>query len=429
MKKIIILIDNIERAIFYFNFIRGAKSYTYQIYTNKPSVKFYIHFLLIKNNIKNVSVAFLKLEKNSDHFSNQIPKHTHISKCVHVVRGTQTIDKANLIYSNIKEALEIDFIKEPNIHLVLLFNGNYALTKAFSDFFCDQNIRVLFNEISNLPAKVIFDPCGVNAQSYLFDNPEFLDLYPTVSDDVHFAWLSQYEDYKLKSIPQSRLNISAIYANIFDHLFWICGVGFNVESVGFISKLSNFFNRKKVKNVTEFISSDILPNDNYVFFPTQVKNDSQLIINSEIDNIAGIKRANEIANKKAFKLVVKIHPAENSPDILYIYETLKSKYNCIFSNHNTNELIKNAQIVVTINSTVGLESLLYGKETIVLGRAIYSKFDFERVKKYIHHYLVNFDYYSDKKISQDELKKVERLSYVNYNIDPAIKFRLSTDHK
>ena len=51
------------------------------------------------------------------------------------------------------------------------------------------------------------------------------------------------------------------------------------------------------------------------------------------------------------------------------------------------DLIKAADRVITINSTVGMEALLYHKPVEILGRAFYQHFDNERLKKYIHHYL------------------------------------------
>lgn len=52
--------------------------------------------------------------------------------------------------------------------------------------------------------------------------------------------------------------------------------------------------------------------------------------------------------------------------------------------------------VVTINSTVGLEALILDKEVEVLGRAVYSHFDHERLKAYVCRYLINIDYFDDE---------------------------------
>jgi Capsule polysaccharide biosynthesis protein. len=67
-------------------------------------------------------------------------------------------------------------------------------------------------------------------------------------------------------------------------------------------------------------------------------------------------------------------------------------------------------LIYTINSTVGLESLILGKEVIVLGKAIYSAFDTEMLKKYIHSYLIDFDYFSKNEFEASHLVKLTKLS-------------------
>ena len=51
----------------------------------------------------------------------------------------------------------------------------------------------------------------------------------------------------------------------------------------------------------------------------------------------------------------------------------KRKERVIFANENsTQELIEKSEFVLTINSTVGVESLLLGKKVITLGNACYN---------------------------------------------------------
>ncbi|MCJ8272053.1 MAG: capsular biosynthesis protein, partial [Psychrosphaera sp.] len=68
-------------------------------------------------------------------------------------------------------------------------------------------------------------------------------------------------------------------------------------------------------------------------------------------------------------LVFKEHPSwPGNFDELYDLDEC-----CLFANeNNTQELIENAEAVITINSTVGLESLLLGKKVITLGNACYN---------------------------------------------------------
>jgi capsular polysaccharide export protein len=56
------------------------------------------------------------------------------------------------------------------------------------------------------------------------------------------------------------------------------------------------------------------------------------------------------------------------------YESLikKAKKNVLFATNQTQDLIKNAKAVITINSSVGIESLLFNKRVITLGEAFYN---------------------------------------------------------
>ena len=73
--------------------------------------------------------------------------------------------------------------------------------------------------------------------------------------------------------------------------------------------------------------------------------------------------------------------------------------------NNTKDLILNAQRVVVINSTVGLEALLLEKNVDIYGRAIYEHFNEYRLKAYIQKYLINIDYFNDE-TNNDEVKKL-----------------------
>jgi len=110
----------------------------------------------------------------------------------------------------------------------------------------------------------------------------------------------------------------------------------------------------------------------YVFIPLQVNYDSQIIYFSPF--IKSMQQffeiINETANQFDFDFVFKPHPSDRVTN----YENLikKAKKNVLFATNPTQELIKNAKAVVTINSSVGIESLLFNKKVITLGNAFYN---------------------------------------------------------
>jgi capsular polysaccharide export protein len=79
---------------------------------------------------------------------------------------------------------------------------------------------------------------------------------------------------------------------------------------------------------------------------------------------------NSIAEQFDFDFIFKAHPSDRVTN----YENLikKAKKNVHFATNPTSELIKNAQAIITINSSVGIESLLFNKKVITLGEAFYN---------------------------------------------------------
>lgn len=123
----------------------------------------------------------------------------------------------------------------------------------------------------------------------------------------------------------------------------------------------------------------------------QVSTDTQIILNSDVDNVDVL---NHLIEKEILPIVTKPHPAESDFD--YIYKIKTANQGRLFiSQKNTYELIKNAKRVYTINSTVGMESLLFDKNVVFMGRSVYSNMGTAELKKYIHNYLVDIDFFDE----------------------------------
>jgi capsular polysaccharide export protein len=123
---------------------------------------------------------------------------------------------------------------------------------------------------------------------------------------------------------------------------------------------------------------DTLP-QNYIFIPFQVPTDSQIMVQSPWVH----------SMEQMYHLILAAHTrlyqASDDDDIPYLvfkehpswpgnFASLYHQHpHCLFANeNNTQALIENAQAVITINSTVGLESLLLGQKVITLGNACYN---------------------------------------------------------
>lgn len=399
---IVVYVDNYDRATFFYRLAKGANNKRFLFFTTKYSV-----YQFLKRDFE--VVLFNALSKYLTD-ANALADSDFLN-LTYVYRGSQSLEHAKSVYKMISAQLINQQLNYDHIEVAIVFNGNSASQKAFIDHFSGRNIKTLFSEISNLPGKVIFDRLGVNAKSSLFFDAHQLDMLPSIAPEKHKQWIKVYEDYKNNPIPQGKLEPKFIKAYIKDYLSSFLGKGIREEDkVSLLKKVTAVLRLFRSKSSSDLTYDDADLNCDYIFFPTQVRYDSQLILNSDINNQQAIEKAVLLAKEHGCKLYVKIHPAETDPEILKDYISLKNKYDFLIVNSNTTELIKSAKVVTTINSTIGLEALIYNKELKVYGRAIYSDFDFSRVLSYIHNYLVDFDYFSDELISEKELNKLLSLA-------------------
>ena len=136
----------------------------------------------------------------------------------------------------------------------------------------------------------------------------------------------------------------------------------------------------------------------------QVSYDSQIILNSDISLDKAIDYALEKAKSLGIDLVIKPHPQETEAWVLKKLQKLKVNDNVHIVNDNVFDIIPYASHVITINSTVGLETLILNKPLTVLGKAFYSNFTEKELKQYICGYLMDIDFFGNDKIKKESIK-------------------------
>jgi capsular polysaccharide export protein len=211
---------------------------------------------------------------------------------------------------------------------VAIWNGQkqpYLTMVKAAEF---ANKRILFFENGLLPNTTTADYAGVNAHNCLPRDPEFyLNLSQEIQSGLLPTQLVTRYPHKKREINAQKLNT--------------------------------------------------LP-ERYIFIPFQVPADSQIVIHSpwvhSMEQMYHLVRNVHLKLREQGRtdiphLVFKEHPSwPGNFDELYDLDEC-----CLFANeNNTQELIENAEAVITINSTVGLESLLLGKKVITLGNACYN---------------------------------------------------------
>ncbi|CAA0125234.1 Uncharacterised protein [BD1-7 clade bacterium] len=126
--------------------------------------------------------------------------------------------------------------------------------------------------------------------------------------------------------------------------------------------------------VTDKISSESALPERYIFVPFQVDSDSQIVSYSPwIKNMAQLSQAvvDALPSGSPYKIVFKEHPS-SYVDYDYLHTEIDGNTAMFANGVTTQTLIENADAVITINSTVGIEALSYGKKVIVLGEACYA---------------------------------------------------------
>ncbi|ELI5732797.1 hypothetical protein RRK63_001459 [Vibrio fluvialis] len=382
-------VDHIERLKFFLRFKEKEKKILF--ITCRLSI-----YLLGK--LKKINISLVKPHAIS-HQDDEI-----ITKSRDYLAGFLSFKDAMTIESSINNYIN-NF--EGNISGFLLWNGSDVAERTINKFSVEKNIPTIFLEIANLPGKIFIDPLGTNAKSALFkiDDLSVLKNIRSISFSEYESYIEVYKKEKSGNYkpPQSKIMSKINYYFLLDYLGSIIHITPRVQSLCLRDKISTVLSRLKGKGVC--LGSVESLDKNYLFLPLQVSNDSQVLLNSSINNIDAIQWCVDYCSHNNLALLVKIHPAEKDSDTLNVYQHLSESNNFKLVTNNTNDLIVNATKVVTINSTVGFESKLLGIDTIFLGDSFYDKFESKVIPYYINCYLFDCDYFGDEDIDFNSLLK------------------------
>jgi capsule polysaccharide modification protein KpsS len=266
-----------------------------------------------------------------------------------------------------------EIIKRKNIKFILMQNDTrwqhslaiYVANKLGIDYYVFE--LGLFR-----PNTITIDSQGVNYNNSVPRDKEF---YKNITIEKKFDY-SQIES----NISEFKRNIIIAKYMIYYRIGEILGNNsLENKTVRLKDYFSRFYNAYIKKN-EENNKKMKLP-ENYIFAPFQVVNDSQTLVHSDFDNmmefakiiIEGVKKYNK-KNNNNLSIIFKEHPMDVGK---ISYEEFYKKYekdeSIIFLKRgDTKKIIKNSKLVITINSTVGIEALEMHKKVICLGRAFYT---------------------------------------------------------
>lgn len=350
--------------------------------------------------------VFIKLKKISDNKIILCKRHKYECDTTNVLKSKEYIEKKLNLQQveKIYRSIFFHLRSISKIDLLIASQGVLAAEIAMRDFARINRIPILFFELANIEGKTFWDIDGSNANSYLFNHIEILDKYD-IKEDNYIIWREKYiKNNMISHVVKQSVNFKK-YDIIFGLIsrFSFIFTKLKTNKIDLLIKLKHFIKAKKLN--IKYDEFDI-HNNKYIFFPMQVSNDSQIILNSSIGLFEALEYAVEVANKNNIYLVVKLHPAEKNVDIIKKILKLKKIYNFKLVNSNTFHIIKNAEKIITINSTVALEAMILNKRVEVLGKSYYKFFNHERIKNYILGYLENIDYFSDEKFTEEQIKNL-----------------------
>lgn len=141
-------------------------------------------------------------------------------------------------------------------------------------------------------------------------------------------------------------------------------------------KLTHKIVGRKYKNKKQIKTKFKLPKK-YLLVPFQKDRDSQILDNSKwIKSMrqlfAVLLEALEASGRDDLHIVFREHPSAKTKYSDLYKQAAKHPRLCFDQQSDLTEIITNAEAVVTINSTVGLESLLLDTKVITLGEAFYN---------------------------------------------------------
>ncbi|MED1562635.1 hypothetical protein AJ85_02185 [Alkalihalobacillus alcalophilus ATCC 27647 = CGMCC 1.3604] len=313
-------------------------------------------------------------------------------------RRIHQVDKSHIYKHNVLRILENLKIydEQYGIDMFIVWGAGY-IPKTISYYAKKHQKKLIVMENGYFrPYTLMIDANGVNAENSVPRERAFYEQYP-IEQDKYIKYLNR-----------------PYFAKVDDELSLLYKEGTVIQE----------------NDITTSEAKLNLEMSDYVFVPFQLETDSQIISHSAYIKemkelvlyvLTAVLQYNQI-HKKNIKIVFKAHPffkndgaALQLGAIKKICETYKE--HCYFvSNGNTTDFIRDSKMVITINSTVGIEALKQYKNVITLGDAFYNIEgivkhvtptelikDFERlIERKVHKelimkflYYLRFDYFAE----------------------------------
>lgn len=395
MPIILIGVDEEERARFFLRFEKGLNDLGYKIIYVVDRFSVYKY---MQSRCKYINEVIFLNRKMVDPNAPKVDLNT----CLELRLHQATVTHMKLVFQAVWGIRnQVDW----PVAYIFIWNGckvtDYALTLLAQKY----KIPTVYFEIANIPGKIFVDAEGTNAYSYLYKHPEILHQYD-IDNQKYESWLQTYIRDKLQETTVKQAKKRSLWKSIQAGIIDVQGYCFyqGVQKRGQI--WGKFVNRVKDKLRRRTIEDELKLPSKYLFFPLQVSTDTQIVIHAREGLESSLRKAIREAKRLGLWLVIKPHPADPYPS--YVSQIIHEEHynNVIITRMNTFRLILHAECIFTINSTVGLETMILDRPLVVVGRAFYENFKEEDVKRYIAGYLVNVDYWGKNLLKMEDLQQI-----------------------
>jgi|WetSurMetagenome_2_1015567.scaffolds.fasta_scaffold10385_5 capsular polysaccharide export protein len=287
------------------------------------------------------------------------------SKHLRGIKRNHIVKDGHKLFSACKK-----YFGECRIDLIVVWGGIRSYSSIPVAIAKKNNLNCVFIEKGLFPFTLQVDDKGVNASGKLknefskgSNNRESnsIDFYQSLLKEK-WSFIQPVNAIKIKTKVKYLLREFAVNEFLL-----------KIYHKYFETKLQKKFTYKDNWKVTDPSSNlESIKDSEYIFIPFQVSDDSQLLIHGNWirDNISLVKSIHKSLNDLGIKrkIIIKEHPREFRN--LDFQERLR-KYDVQFSKAGTIDLITKSKVIVTINSTVGFEALVFNKPVVITGNAFY----------------------------------------------------------
>ena len=182
------------------------------------------------------------------------------------------------------------------------------------------------------------------------------------------------DDYQKSVVNTKRLNIKNLLRMIVNLIRFSSGDIHYLAPNRKQRIISNIILKYRQKASYKYFNKNV-PENKYVYFPLSMIPEASTLIR-------GTKYYNQISTIKSlslelpihWKLVIKEHPSMIGKNPISFYKEINRIFNVVLlhSTFPSKDVIDKSEAVITVTGTTGLEALVLGKKTIVLGSSIYS---------------------------------------------------------